>query len=220
MLLCPIAINEFVTLNLIRKSLTNGCHVVKFWTLVIGTVSQTLLAFNSSINFLMYPAVSKDFRIIFLQYFKSKLEFISKLFPAGDDRISRDTEDLENHNSDSSIRTSNAGTPVAQSQVPDGFENPFIHLEEVIEDRQVKTGFTNEALDPKNDPLSPYVAPARITSLTQKVKRIECLELPLNDANNLDPETTPFIFTANHNFTTIRYISGNEHAQEKETTIS
>ena len=73
------ALNEFITLDLIQKSLTNECRVVKFWILVFGSVSQTLLSFNSSINFLLYPAISKDFRHICKVYFKTKFPIIEKL---------------------------------------------------------------------------------------------------------------------------------------------
>ena len=68
-----VAINEVITLDLIRSSLKSGCHVVKFWTLVTGTVSQALLTVNSSINFLLYPAISKDFQSVFKQYMSHKM---------------------------------------------------------------------------------------------------------------------------------------------------
>lgn len=72
-------INEFVTLDLIRTSLTNpDCYVVKYWSLVTGTVSEALLTLNSSVNFLMYPAISKDFRTVLKQYIKLKVHFVSQ----------------------------------------------------------------------------------------------------------------------------------------------
>ena len=41
-----------------------------------GTVSQALLTVNSSINFLMYPCISKDFQSVFKQYIAHKMNFI------------------------------------------------------------------------------------------------------------------------------------------------
>ena len=87
-----------MTLDLIQKSLTNGCHVVKFWTLLIGSISQTLLAFNSSINFLMYPAVSKDFRSICMDYLSSKFGCIMKLLKQRSTSSSRASDGIEEMN--------------------------------------------------------------------------------------------------------------------------
>ena len=68
-----------MTLDLIRTSLTNpDCYVVKYWSLVTGTVSEALLTLNSSVNFLMYPAISKDFRTVLKQYIKLKVNFVSQ----------------------------------------------------------------------------------------------------------------------------------------------
>ena len=84
-----------MTLDLIQKSLTNECRVVKFWILVFGSVSQTLLSFNSSINFLLYPAISKDFRHICKAYFKAKFPFIEKLIAKGQSNEQCAEEDVE-----------------------------------------------------------------------------------------------------------------------------
>ena len=90
-----IAINEFLTLDLIQKSLTNGCHVVKFWTLMTGSISQTLLVFNSSINFLMYPAFSKDFRSVCKECINSKLVFSNKIWTLCKKSTSSDTNGVD-----------------------------------------------------------------------------------------------------------------------------
>ena len=105
------AVNEFVMLDLIQDSLTNGCHVVKFWTLLLNSISQTLLAFNSSINFLMYPAFSKDFRSICREYITSKIACISKIWPQYGRTSSRGSDAVEELNLDSSPVSPHAGTP-------------------------------------------------------------------------------------------------------------
>ena len=105
------AVNEFVMLDLIQDSLTNGCHVVKFWTLLLNSISQTLLAFNSSINFLMYPAFSKDFRSICREYITSKIVCISKIWPQNGRTSSRGSDAVEELNLDSSPVSPHIGTP-------------------------------------------------------------------------------------------------------------
>lgn len=75
--------------------MTNECRVVKFWILVFGSVSQTLLSFNSSINFLLYPAISKDFRHICKVYFKTKFPIIEKLIAKNQTNEQYTGEDVE-----------------------------------------------------------------------------------------------------------------------------
>ena len=62
---------------------------------MFGSVSQTLLSFNSSINFLLYPAISKDFRHICKVYFKTKFPFIEKLFAKNQTNEQYTEEDAE-----------------------------------------------------------------------------------------------------------------------------
>ena len=114
--LCITAINEFVTLDRIQSSLTSGCHVVRFWTLVTGTVSQALLTINSSVNFLMYPAISKDFRAVFKQYISITFHFIPDLLHYLKGNVNRTPTEHSDVSNPESIPSTNILCPV---DIPD-----------------------------------------------------------------------------------------------------
>ena len=89
---------------------------MRFWTLVTGTVSQALLTINSSVNFLMYPAISKDFRIVFKQYIGKKFHFISELIHYWKGPVNRS---LSQHSNLSSRNTSPTTNGLLSSDIPD-----------------------------------------------------------------------------------------------------
>ena len=142
--LCFTAINEFVTLDLIQKSLTSGCHVVKFWTLLIGSISQTLLAFNSSINFLMYPAFSKDFRSICKEYLISKVGFLAKLWPKRGRSSSRGSDGIEELNLEPSPVSTHSATPTFGTiKERAQFDNRAIVFDQILKQENVEENERN-----------------------------------------------------------------------------
>ena len=71
-----VAVTEIANLEDIHLSLRLDCNVIPFWQLVVGSVSTTMFCINSAINFFLYPAISKDFRAAFKEFFISKFKWI------------------------------------------------------------------------------------------------------------------------------------------------
>ena len=103
---------------------------MKFWTLITGTVSQALLTVNSSINFLMYPAISKDFQSVFKQYIAHKIRFIFGLLEYWKCRTRRSLS----QGSTPSLQESCHATVrihLPSSPMIEDVEDPTIHLAEM-----------------------------------------------------------------------------------------
>ena len=128
---CIPAINEFVNLDLIRSSLTSGCHVVRYWTLITGTVSQALLTFNSSVNFLMYPAISKDFRTVFKQYIRVKFHFIPDLLHYWKGNVNRSSSEHSDVSNRDTIPSSNYLSPSDDTPDEEAPNDPSMSLVEL-----------------------------------------------------------------------------------------
>jgi hypothetical protein len=56
-------VHEFFALEEYHKRLREpGCFAVELWTLVAGSVSSLCLTFNSSVTFVIYCLMSREFR--------------------------------------------------------------------------------------------------------------------------------------------------------------
>ena len=139
-----------MTLELIQSSLTSGCHVVKFWTLVAGTVSQTLLTINSSINFLMYPAISKDFRSVFKDYFKEKLLSVGRICTFRRNANNTETHDAESQNCDTCPTPILTNHPDSSAQFQEELNNASIILEEMPYQQKASVSCELEGSDRKS----------------------------------------------------------------------
>ena len=185
--------NEFVTLDLIQKSLTSGCHVVKFWTLVIGSVSQTLLGFNSSINFLLYPAISKDFRKISKEYLKSKIACLSRIWPFAVTSIPRDTVVVDEISSDSCLGTLQIATFSNGQTLESGEQQPSIILEELPTQQDIIVSCVNEKATGTNNVTLSLVSPSSSRKNELKCNTIYQLEPPVDNRSIAPSELTSFL---------------------------
>ena len=203
--------NEFVTLGLIQKYLTSGCHVVKFWTLIIGSVSQTLLAFNSSINFLLYPAISKDFRRITKEYLKSKTVCLTKIWPFSLESVPMDTVEAEEEIvSDRCPWTTMQPGSFSSGRIQNlqgDAENQSIILEDFPTQQEIIVSCVNEKADAPISVTSLLVSPSSIRKNDMKYDKVYHLEPPLDNGCVADSELTPFLLQENKASADIHHIS-------------
>lgn len=59
-----LGIHELFVIEIYRQQMSVDCNEVKFSTLVAGSVSTLMLTANSSLNFVIYALMSKEFRIL------------------------------------------------------------------------------------------------------------------------------------------------------------
>ena len=147
----------------------------------MGSVSQTLLVFNSSINFLLYPALFKDFRSIFKDYLRSKTAFFSRTWRVFKGITRSDTDDTEvgreETNSANSLRSSPANATLAEGQ--QSFNNQSILLQE-FQTHDVEVSF-NEGSDTGYSSLSSALV---IFSASSSIRRTE---VALDETSSIDP---------------------------------
>ena len=68
-----LGLHELFVNEIYRQQMKVDCNEIKFATLVAGSVSTVMLTANSSLNFVIYALMSKEFRVLLKSTFTSLL---------------------------------------------------------------------------------------------------------------------------------------------------
>ena len=173
----------------------------------MGSVSQTLLVFYSSFNFMLYPVLSKDFRIICKQYLVSKIKFFANIRNFCKRNASSNTLDTEvglaqtNVNGSARSLTSRSTTSAPETQNHQCFDRATIFAEE-FPTHAVEVSLMNE-----------HATGNRVRSSLISVSppaSIHLAKLPLDDTSMIDPDALPLLLTENKNLPSAHCVTVNQ----------